>query len=127
MKRRAFIVGLGSAAACTFAARAQQPQRRVAILMTNEETDPRGQARVAAFRDPRFDINVMYPVQSELRTPIRPSAARSGPHQISSARGTVGNSPEVLGLLRLVISSIFLVVLRSVCIPVAHVDLRTMC
>jgi putative ABC transport system substrate-binding protein len=51
MKRRAFVVGLGSAAACAFAARAQQPQRRVAILMTNEETDPRGQARVAAFQD----------------------------------------------------------------------------
>jgi hypothetical protein len=33
-------------------------------------------------------------------------------HQTSLARGPVGNSPEGLGLLRLVISSIFLVVLH---------------
>jgi putative ABC transport system substrate-binding protein len=54
MRRREFVTLLGGAAVgVPLVARAQRgaQTRRIGILMTNEESDPRGQARVAAFRD----------------------------------------------------------------------------
>jgi putative tryptophan/tyrosine transport system substrate-binding protein len=50
MRRREFIAGLGSAAACPVVARAQQPNRmrRIGVLMSVSSDDAEGQARNAA-------------------------------------------------------------------------------
>ena len=51
MKRREFIGGLATVAACPLAALAQQPERmrRIGVLMNLAADDPEGQARNSAF------------------------------------------------------------------------------
>jgi putative ABC transport system substrate-binding protein len=53
VRRRDFITGLGGTALWPMAVRAQQPDRmrRVGVLMDTAESNPEGQARIAAFRE----------------------------------------------------------------------------
>ena len=58
MRRRQFITLLGGAAAWPLAAYAQQPQRipQIGVLMGVAESDPGGQARIAAFQQGLADL-----------------------------------------------------------------------
>src|SRR5437016_2009215 len=50
MKRREFISLIAAATACPLGARAQQPMRRIGLLMNGDETDSEWKGWLAAFR-----------------------------------------------------------------------------
>ena len=58
MKRRAFIAGLGSAAAWPLAARSQRAERmrRIGVLMPQDENVPVAKARLSAFKQALADL-----------------------------------------------------------------------
>ena len=70
MRRREFITLIGNAAAAwPFAAHAQQPKRRIGVLMSLVENDPEGESRVRAFVDglQRLGWTVGYNVRVDIR------------------------------------------------------------
>ena len=99
MRRREFITLLGGAAAWPLAARAQQPDRmrRIGVLMGYAESDPEGQACVAAFREGlqklgwaegrniRIDTRWATPGDAEAMTAIREGTRRAAarPHSFA--------------------------------------------
>ena len=56
MNRREFITLVGSAAAWPLAAHAQQPLRRIAMLLLHAESDPEAQPYVTAFRQGLLEL-----------------------------------------------------------------------
>jgi ABC-type uncharacterized transport system substrate-binding protein len=91
-KRRQFITLLGGAASWPLAARAQQPIRRIGVLMTFAD-DPEGQARLTAFLHAFQQLG--WARGRNIEMDIRWGAgemARAGGH----ARELVASAPDVL-------------------------------
>jgi putative ABC transport system substrate-binding protein len=96
MKRRAFIAGLGSAAAWSVVARAQQSQktRLVGVLMGfADSSDPDGQARLAAFRQALAALG--WREGDNLRIEVRWGAGDVN-RSTSAAKELVGTRPDVI-------------------------------
>jgi len=96
MRRREFIKLLGSAAATwPLAARAQQPDRprRIGVLMTGLESDPGGQARIAAFLQGMQQIG--WTDRSNIRLDIRWGGGDSAKARTNAAE-LVALAPDVI-------------------------------
>jgi putative ABC transport system substrate-binding protein len=95
MRRREFIVGLGSAAAWPLAARAQQGDRvrRIGVLMSYDENDPEAKDRVSAFTQAlaRLGWTVGGNVQMDLR-----GAGGDANWMRALAQELVGLHPDVI-------------------------------
>ena len=95
MRRRDFIVGLGSAAAWSAAARAQQPSqmRRIGVLMAGDENDPWWKARVSAFTQALAGLG--WTDGRNLRIDFRWSGGDLSRMQVS-AKELVGLQPDII-------------------------------
>jgi putative tryptophan/tyrosine transport system substrate-binding protein len=95
VKRREFIAGLGSAAAWSLAARAQQGERvrRVGVLMPWDENDPLMKARIPAFAQALADLG--WTDGRNVRMDVR--FARSDANLMPAlAQELVGSRPDII-------------------------------
>ena len=93
--RRAFIAGLGGAAAWPLAAAAQQPERmrRIGILSDYPETDPEGRTQITAFREELLKLG--WVEGRSVALDIRPSAVDADVVRTYS-RELVARGPDVV-------------------------------
>jgi putative ABC transport system substrate-binding protein len=119
MRRRRFIAGLGAAAACPFAARAQQPggARRVGILMNGIATDTEFQSYVGVFIQGLRQLGWLE--GQNLRVDVRWNAGNEPLAQTYAAQ-LIGLTPDVI----LVASTTNLTAIRqaSGAVPVVFVS-----
>ena len=95
MRRRAFIAGLGSAAAGPLAARAQQPEqmRRIGVLVASSEDESDIQARLDGFRQGIEKLG--WSQGRNLRIDTRFAAGRADQYQVL-AKELVALQPDVI-------------------------------
>jgi len=94
MRRREVILGLaGVAATSKFVARAQQPMRRIGVLMLYPENDPQGQLRATSFR--RQLENVGWRIGGNLQIDFHWGAGDAGWVQ-SAAAQVLRQAPDVM-------------------------------
>jgi putative ABC transport system substrate-binding protein len=91
MKRRAFIAGLGSAAAWSVVARAQQGDRvrRIGVLLAGDENDPVWEPRLSAFAQALADLS--WTDGRNVRKDLR-----WGGGDIAFAQQLVGLQPDII-------------------------------
>jgi putative tryptophan/tyrosine transport system substrate-binding protein len=94
MKRRAFIAGLGGAAAWPVAARAQEVQRvrRIALFPLGAENDREAQDYVSAFRESLAKLGWID--GQNIRIDIRRQSGEAG--RLQADVGALGLSPDVI-------------------------------
>jgi putative ABC transport system substrate-binding protein len=95
MRRRDFILLLGGVAAWPITTRAEQPDRprRIGVLMTSLESDPGGQARIAAFLQGMQQIG--WTDRSNIRFDIRWAGGDSAKARTNAAE-LVALAPDVI-------------------------------
>jgi putative tryptophan/tyrosine transport system substrate-binding protein len=116
MRRREFISLVGGAAAWPITAHAQQPERprRIGVLMTGLESDPGGQARIAAFlqgmqqmgwtdrRNIRFDIRWAGGDNAKMRTNAAELVALAPDLIVAAGSASMGPLMQISGTVPIV-------------------------
>ena len=95
MKRREFITLLGSAALWPLTARAQQPERRIGVLMGYAESDREGQAFLAAFRE-ELSNKFEWAEGRNIRTDTRWAAPNNAELRLQFAKEFVALHPDLV-------------------------------
>jgi putative ABC transport system substrate-binding protein len=95
MKRRTFIAGLGTAAAWSVAARAQQSDRarRIGVLMPHDDNEPQMKARISAFTQALADLG--WTDGRNVRMDIRRAGVDINRIR-ASAKELVGLKPDII-------------------------------